>query len=109
MIEIKTYLRLVPIWYLAVFDSIRYLMLATQIPSNTWVFDGIWVANSSCWYICILVGFVRINRMDGLEQMWSPSFVAASCPLEKEDNLSIQGCQSYPGVSDGCTRVLQYH
>ena len=52
-----------------VFGGIRYLMLATQIPSNTWAFDGIWSANSSCRYICILVGFARINTMDALEQV----------------------------------------
>ena len=58
-------------------------MLATQIPSNTWVFDGIWVANSSCWNICILVGFVWINTMDALEQMaCGLHLLSASCPSE---------------------------
>ena len=50
-------LRLVPI----VFDSVR---------------DGIWVANSSCRYIRILAGFVRINTIDA-NGLWSPSFVTA--------------------------------
>ena len=50
-------------------------MLAIQIPR---------VANSSCRCICILTGFVRINRMDARTNgLWSPSFVAASCPSEK--------------------------
>ena len=58
-------------------------MLATQIRSNTWVFGGnIWVANSSCRYICILVGFAGINTINACSQtngLWSPSFAAVSC------------------------------
>ena len=73
-------LRLVPIWYLTVFERIRYLMLATQIPSNTWVFD------SSCLYIRILVGF---------EQLSLAMFVKPQCTLDNLSNLSIQGCQRY--------------
>ena len=56
--------------YINIYIYIYIPLLATQLPSNTWVSD------SSCWYIRILAGFSLTM------------FVKPQCTL---DNLSIQG------------------
>ena len=64
-----------------VFECIWYLLLATQIQWNTWIFD------SSCQYIRILA---RLNS----SHLLCLSNCSAHC------TICIQGCQRYPAVSD---------